>query len=139
MAREVTISVGQHMLRCLSCSGRTANKPHYNKSFCLIDQAKPWERNIKIANVSPEKAEGKQVPTEKGNAWKPESRRGPAPPSHSAALRMYAVLVEAHFSKTHTDLPTPTPHWKQTMRSECQSWEGSGSQHLDFQTDTLRP
>lgn len=68
MAGEVTISAGQHMLRCLSCSGRIANNPHYNKSFCLIDQANPPEHSIRIANVSPGKAEGKQVPTEKGNA-----------------------------------------------------------------------
>ena len=68
MASEVTISAGQHMLRCLSCGGRAANNPHYNKSFCLIDQANPQECNIKIENVSPEKAEGKQFPTEKRNA-----------------------------------------------------------------------
>ena len=114
MAGEVTISAGQCMLRCLSCSGRTANNPHYNKSFCLIDQTNSRERNIRIANVSPGKAEGKQVPTEKGNAWKPESRKGPAPPNHSSVLRMYAVLVEAHFPNTYTDLPMPTPRRKQT-------------------------
>ena len=76
MASELTISAGQHRLRCLSCGGRAANNPHYNKSFCLIDQANPQECNIKIENISPGKTERKQFPTEKRNAWKPESRRG---------------------------------------------------------------
>lgn len=81
---------------------------HHSKSFCLMNQANPQERNVKVANVFTGKA-GEVVPKEKGNCSDATERKGASPswsPINFRAAFMFSVPKPVF--PTHTDSPAPT-------------------------------
>ena len=102
-----------------------------------MNQANPQELNIKVANVFTGKAEGEQVPTEKGNCPDATEQKGVrfSQPSINTQSYMHALGFEAYFPNTHRSSSTHTTATT-TICSECQSWEGSESSPMIFQTDT---
>lgn len=75
-----------------------------------MNQVNPQQRNIKVANVFTGKAEGEQVPTEKGNCPDATEQKGVcfSQPSINTQSYMHTLDSEAYFpntcrsSRTHT-------------------------------------